>query len=1235
MEMSDRQTKAIEGGSHSLMGSADTTVAQIDATKKQQHGPRIRPAEKCRNCGKDYPHAGGRNNCPAYGTVCRSCGKPNHWAKCCRSNSAIGSRPATTRSSHGRQPSAKSFTRNANQNRRRQQQLVNQMDNRSEQTELSDDDDEYLFAVGNDNGNMKQPRTSVNIQGNVISMMIDSGASVNIIDEASYKAFSSPPKLALARASIFTYGASKPVTVLGTFESEIEVNHRKTAATFYVTKGTSGCLLSYKTASELRLISISINQINDKSFSQPAGSKITIEDLERKFPQLFNGVGKLKDHQVKLFIDESVKPVAQMNRRIPFHLQTAVEKELKQMLADDIIEPVTGPVSWVSPLVIVNKPRQPGKIRICVDNRAANTAILRQRHVMPTLDDLIHQLNGSRVFSKLDLRNAFLQLELEPNSRYITTFSSHIGLFRYKRLNFGLSVSSELFQSTLSQILSPIAGRVINVCDDILVHAPSVHEHDIALEAVAKKLAECGLTLHKEKCLLNQSQISFYGCVFSADGISVHPDRIKFLEQLPAPQSAAETASLLGMFGFAQRHLPDFATAAQPLRRLTKSGVPFKWTAVEQQSFDTLKARLRQNITTSYFCPSLHSTVHCDGSRFGIAATLTQPDSVDGSPRVICHISRKLTDTESRYSQLEIEALAAVWAVERLHRYIFGSVFDLVTDCRALSFLYGKPNIKLPARLERWRLRLSPYMFTVVHKPAGRHGEGNPSDFLSRHPDVTADVTDRSSRAAEQYVNFVVNSSTPVALDIASIKRHTLDDPVLMRVINLIKTGKWHEVENDDQFKSLYAIRNELCVAADDGIVLRGQRILIPASLQQQVIQLAHVGHRGIVSTKKLLRSKVYFPNMDRLVENALTQCIACQAVTPTHQVEPLKMSPLPAAEWTELSADFAGPLPDGTYLLVIIDEYSRFPVVEIVRSTSARTVIPVVDRVMSLLGVCKTLKTDNGPPWNGSEWASFAKYLGFKHRRITPLWPSANSQAERFMSSLNRVLRTSQIEGKCWQQDLNAFLRAYRNTPHCTTQKAPSELLFHRAVRTTLPEITDISENLQTQDADLSLTDLNAKQKMKVYVDSRRHAKSKHLQVGDYVLVKLAKKDKLSPYYDPVPYIVTKIKGTMISASRNDHRITRNASFFKKIANPQTSRQGQQTRSAAEKNMQVSDDDDYSDDDVPQQHHANVPVVEQQSQQPLVVPARNLTPKLYPQRQSRRPPTRLNDFIVGSIARA
>jgi hypothetical protein len=264
-------------------------------------------------------------------------------------------------------------------------------------------------------------------------------------------------------------------------------------------------------------------------------------------------------------------------------------------------------------------------------------------------------------------------------------FSSHIGLFRYKRLSFGSSVSSELFQNAISQLISNIPG-VINVCDDLMVHAATVSEHDKVLNAVAKRLADNGLTLHKEKCLLNQAEILFYGCVFSANCISVHPDRIRFLDQLPAPKSAAETASVLGMFGYAQRHLPDFANIAEPLRRLTKSGHVLKWTTVEQQSFDTLKARLRENITTSYFCPSLHSTVFSYGSKYGIAATLSQRDPTDGSTRVICHVSRKLTDTERHYSQLEIESLAAVWSVERLHRYIFGSNFDLVTDCRALKF---------------------------------------------------------------------------------------------------------------------------------------------------------------------------------------------------------------------------------------------------------------------------------------------------------------------------------------------------------------------------------------------------------------------------------------------------------------------------------------------------------------------------------------------------------------------
>ena len=985
---------------------------------------------------------------------------------------------------------------------------------------------------------------------------------------------------------------------MGTFISDMRKDSRSVNTTIHVIHGSGGNLISYKTATDLGLLKV-INSINPT---------LSIDDIQKQYPHLFKGIGKLKDHQVRLYVDESVKPVAHLNRRVPFHLQPAVEAELGQLLADDIIERANGPTPWISPLVVVNKPKQPNKIRLCVDSRSVNTALLRQRDVAPTIDDVIHQLNGSRVFSKLDLRQAFLQLELEEDSRYITTFSSHIGLFRFKRLSFGLSVSSEIFQTTISQLLSGIPG-VINLCDDILIYGASVDDHNKSLLAVVKKLADSGLTLHKSKCILNQSQITFYGCSFSENGVSIDPERLKNLERLPAPKSASETASLLGMFGFVQRHLANFAEIIEPLRRIANSKSPFNWSEVEQKSFDQLKDSLRKNVTTSYFCPSLHSTIYCDAGPVGVAATLTQKDPINGSIRVICHISKTLTDVQRRYSQLEKETYCLVWATERLHRYIFGSSFDLVTDCRSLQILYSKPAAKLSARLERWRLRLSPYMFNVVHKPAGKNGEGNPSDYLSRHPDESTDEGDRTSRIAEEYVNFIMNMPVPIALSVETIKQATLADNTLQAVICAIKENRWH----GDQLKPYYNMRDELCVAGDDqSIVLRNNRIIIPSSLQQQTIDLAHAGHRGIVATKALLRSRVYFPHMDSMVEQTLKECMACQTSTASHNVDPLKPSTLPAKEWSELSADFAGPLKDGSYLLVIIDEYSRFPIVENVSSTSARAVIPVIDKILSLLGVCDSMRTDNGPPWNSDEWKKFTQYLGFKHRKITPLWPAANPYVERFMASLKRVIRTSFVEGKSWKQEINAFLRCYRNTPHTTTGQIPSKLLLHRDIKTTIPSISEITNSPQSDE--VRSRDDKAKQRMKSYYDRKHNAREHKFSVGQQVLVKVQQTDKQRPFYKPQPYEITAIKGSMITAStaNGDHTMTRNSSFFKPFYS--ASHQHRETDRYSDNSSCISDNDYSVTPSVRREQSANQP--------------RNTsTARRYPQRQNRYKPRRYRDY--------
>ena len=192
-------------------------------------------------------------------------------------------------------------------------------------------------------------------------------------------------------------------------------------------KGDYGCLLSYETAAALNLITLRVQSIKQEYQ--------THEQLVQEYGHIFEGIGTLKNFEVNLHIDESVRPVAQPARRIPFHLRQKVSAALDKLEQQGIIEKVDGATPWISPLVVI--PKKDGDIRLCVDMRMANRAIQRERHPTPTVDDLIHALNGATVFSKLDLRSGYHQLCLAKESRHITTFATHEGLRRYKKLNFG------------------------------------------------------------------------------------------------------------------------------------------------------------------------------------------------------------------------------------------------------------------------------------------------------------------------------------------------------------------------------------------------------------------------------------------------------------------------------------------------------------------------------------------------------------------------------------------------------------------------------------------------------------------------------------------------------------------------------------------------------------------------------------------------------------------------------
>jgi hypothetical protein len=1052
---------------------------------------------------------------------CRKCGKLNHFARQCRSskpdNEVPNQYPESNRRGNKIRP------------------VVGPPDNQSESS--SSDESSYCYAVKTTAKN--NPTTKVTINKHQVKFTVDTGSTINVIDQATFKQLG-PITLRKTRIKAYPFNGTVPVKMKGKFQTTVESRKKITVATIYVTEADGGCLLSANTAEDLGLITLHLNHIKVTKPNSQAAQQGNIPDkgvqrIVNKHSSVFQGQGKLRNKQIELIIDEAVKPVAQKQRRIPFHLREKVERELSKLEHDDIIEPVpdTEETEWISPLVIV--PKKDDKIRLCVDMRAANNAIKRVRHPIPTVKDVSLELNGAKFFTKLDLTQAYHQLELSPSSRHITTFVTHTGIYRFKRLNYGTNSAAEIFQHTLQQVLQGIKG-VRNIADDILIFGSTYEEHNTSLEECLQRLEDNGLTLNVGKCLFLKQNLDFFGLVFSKDGVSPDPKQISALANSTTPTTPSEVRSLLGLENFSAQFISNFATITEPLRMLTHKNIPFTWGDEQENAYQTLKTALISKPVMSYFDPGKETVIIVDASPVGLCAILAQRAKGSTKTQTISYGSRALTSTEKRYSQTEKEALAIVWGIEHFHLYLYGAPFTLHTDHKPLELIYANPLSKPPARIERWILRLQQYDFKVVYKV----GKDNPADFLSRHP---LPGNAKESNIADEYVNFVTVAAVPRALTLSDISKATHEDKDLCTLRAAIETGHW---VNNSQLEPYKYIKDEITVDFHNNVLLRGTRILVPSSLRQQVINIAHEGHQGQAKTKALLRESVWFPGMDKAVKETVDSCLACQANLHINPPEPIQSPPMPDRPWEKVKVDFYGPLPSGHYVLVVIDCYSRFPEVETLKSISAKKVIPKLDSIFSRHGIPAQLTSDNGPPFQGHEFNQYMTAMGIKHCTSTPLWPQGNAEAEAFMKPLGKYIRSAHLQKRPWQQELSKFLLTYRQTPHSTTKVPPAQLLFNRNIQGKLPTITPTL--IVNRHSEAQANQGQQRDKAKQYADNRRHARPSNIKVGDQVLVKQQKRNKLSTNFSPQPYTVTAIKGSKVVAENKDHRITRNSSFFRKF---------------------------------------------------------------------------------------
>ena len=634
-------------------------------------------------------------------------------------------------------------------------------------------DSDYYSLYSITNEKERCPRVEVGILGSCVEFGIDTQASLNALSKESYLKMGIRPKLIEDQSKVFSYDGLKPIKSLGKFNAVVSFKNRTVEAEFSVLEGVRDNLLSHKTSLELDLIKITCS-VGDQD-------AVFHNNMVEKFPKLFSGkIGCLKDYQVKFHINENVKPVIQKERKIPFHLKDKIEKAIDDLLDDDIIEPVCGePTLHVSCFVAVPKPSNPDELRITLDSKVINNAILRERHNMPNLEELMVKLNGAKYLSKLDLKGGYHQIMIDKNSRFITVFRTPKGLMRYKRLVMGISCASEMFQFAIENALDGLIGA-INLIDDIFVWGTTEEEHDRNLLAVLERLESKGLTVSPGKCSFKKTELEFFGIKFTQEGIQITEEKVKALREAKLPVTQSELRSFLGLANFCSNSIPLLAVNSIKLWQKTHKKQPkcLKWMDEEVKQFEMVSKDSILTEALSYFNKNWHTVLEVDASPVGAGAVLYQVDPYnEKNKKIVRFWSKSFSDVEQRYAQVEKEAYAIVLACEKFKYYLIGNKFTLFTDNKAVELIYRNPKSNPPARIRRFNLRLMDYNFDINHKP----GELNIADYLSRHPIYSKEIN-RDAYLAEQFLYFTCINNKPRVLSMEELIDESLKDEMISKV---------------------------------------------------------------------------------------------------------------------------------------------------------------------------------------------------------------------------------------------------------------------------------------------------------------------------------------------------------------------------------------------------------------------------------------------------------------------
>ena len=717
------------------------------------------------------------------------------------------------------------------------------------------------------------------------------------------------------------------------------------------------------------------------------------------------------------------QPYRTRSRELPLNKRQAVEKEFLDLESSGVIRRSSSP--WASAIHVVTKPD--GSFRPCGDYRQLNALTIHDSYPMPLISDILNNLSGQHVFSKIDLTKAFHQIPVAEEDIPKTAVITPFGLFEYLMMPFGLRNAAQSFQRHIDFILRDL-NFARPYLDDILIYSSDVISHDIHVRQVLRRLHEFNLVINLKKCVFFADEVLFLGHFISGRGVRPIPDKINAIRELKLPKTVTNLRSFLGAVNFYHRFIPGASALLAPLSNLVKGPKTslVKWDDKSTDTFEQIKRHLSTLVALKFYNPKFPLQLTTDASDFAIGAVLHQINGDNLEP--LEFFSKKLNSAQANYSTFDRELLAIHDSVKHFSHILEGRSFTIFTDHKPLLQIVTLKNPS-PRQLRHVTF-LSEFNFTISHVS----GKDNiVADFFSR-PDISA------------------------------ISR-----------LSLFHEKPFSEFKISPKDLSFFGENAKLVDGSYIDVSIPGcHRPIVPTELRRKIFDSFHsLHHPGSHSTYELIHTKFIWPNMRRDIKSWCAECIPCQQQKISRHIKPPIIRFPTGNRFEVLHLDIVGPLPmcqGKSYLLTMIDRKTRWPEVVPISSISATTIAKqLVSTWFSRYGIPNHIITDQGTHFEGSLFQSLSETFGFKHIHTASYHPQTNGMIERFHRSLKTSLRCLSITAD-WVSSLPLVLLGWRNTIHVATGTSPSTLLFGSG--------TNFPETFFDPSASISLPDLNAARK-------------------------------------------------------------------------------------------------------------------------------------------------------------